>query len=78
MKPLIINNSMGSAQQTAGKLLVMVMTLLPLALPLGAWANPPLPVNVNSWAGDWLHVEWISTERRQGYRVSNLARFIIR
>ena len=49
MKPWIINNSMGSAQQTAGKLLVMVMALLPLALPVGAWANPPLPVNVSGY-----------------------------
>ena len=49
MKPWTINNSMGTAQQTAGKLLVMVMALLPLALPVGAWANPPLPVNVSGY-----------------------------
>ena len=49
MKPWTINNSMGTAQQTAGKLLVMVMALLPLTLPVGAWANPPLPVNVSGY-----------------------------
>ena len=50
MKGRTINNPMGTiARQTAGRLLLLVMTLLPLVLPLDVRANPPLPDNISGY-----------------------------
>jgi hypothetical protein len=38
-----------TAQRTPGQWLPMVMALLALALPVGAWAEAPLPVNLSGY-----------------------------